>query len=1024
MLAALLATANTYGATLAASLFLSRASARAIPLYYILYALLSIPVSLIFTQVIDRWRRQIVFGALLLTNAGLAIVVARVADTDFTAAFYGLFIAITIFEQLNYSVFYVVLSDYFTSGETNRSTGLIAIGMAVGGMMGGSLAGIGSIFFSIPEMLYGLPVLLALTFVMFAAIRRRMVRLGEAEPQSEENLWGGMASFLPLLNRYPIVPLLALGVFLNIFVQSVVEYQVFVVYTAKFTEEHALTGFMGAVIGALNILTVVTSFVLTAPLLARIGVARMNVAYPLMTVSALLGLGGSLSLPTAIYGHAVYDAWSRSVDAPVFASNYNAVPHRFIGRVRIFNDGLMYPLAMAIAGGGLLLIQDHTSQRMITFIGLAAAIMFVACGVAIRQAYAHGLMEMLRTGSLDLDATDDSIGRIPPAYHGDIRRLLESPDERSQSLGLELAARADARVFLREIQDLLGRAAGPVRSAFVRRFAGRLSADVATTIVALLHADDAAVRASAAEALVAADYAFTEDTLFKLMGDPAGEVATIAAIAAYRRGVQIRAAEAVFGALLLKSEPLRLRAVQVIKRVLDPELLPLLARLREGATLPVLTAILEAAAELGHHNASTTLPWARRALGLELSDGNLRRAAYRLLAACGEADDAMPMLAAGLGEPLKEVRSAAAVGLASYSEDALPLVREALYSGNDQREEAAIEAAGRIGGPAATDMLFRHLTERYFPAVRRNVRWLALLPPLDELRPKDRWAPLYAALIDSNKRALDTSLAVLGALGYRRTLKAMRRILAGGDGSTYTLAVKAIASIGHRRFVHPLMPMLESGLDGAAARRGAGTDDDRDAMLSAALDDPNPWIRAGAVLCARRAPTATENHAVVQDAVATITQDITSSVREPIMNRLLFLKTVPLFEGLSLDDLLSVDAALGQEEYLARETIVRQGEAGATLFLLARGNASVRLGEEAGGKEVAQLQPGDFFGEMSLFDDQPRSATVVTLTDCTLLTLERDRFSTLVLQRPDVLLQICKMFGSRLRETNRRLLAA
>ena len=76
------------------------------------------------------------------------------------------------------------------------------------------------------------------------------------------------------------------------------------------------------------------------------------------------------------------------------------------------------------------------------------------------------------------------------------------------------------------------------------------------------------------------------------------------------------------------------------------------------------------------------------------------------------------------------------------------------------------------------------------------------------------------------------------------------------------------------------------------------------------------------------------------------------------------------------------------------------------------------------GKEVAQLQPGDFFGEMSLFDDQPRSATVVTLTDCTLLTLERDRFSTLVLQRPDVLLQICKMFGSRLRETNRRLLAA
>ena len=142
------------------------------------------------------------------------------------------------------------------------------------------------------------------------------------------------------------------------------------------------------------------------------------------------------------------------------------------------------------------------------------------------------------------------------------------------------------------------------------------------------------------------------------------------------------------------------------------------------------------------------------------------------------------------------------------------------------------------------------------------------------------------------------------------------------------------------------------------------------------------------------------------------------------MNRLLFLKSVPLFEGLSLDDLLSVDGALGQEEFLNGETIVHQGETGATLFLLARGKASVRLGSDADSKEVAQIMPGDFFGEMSLFDDQPRSATVVAIGDATLLTLERDRFSTLVQQRPDVLSHICKMFGSRLRETNRRLLAA
>ena len=142
------------------------------------------------------------------------------------------------------------------------------------------------------------------------------------------------------------------------------------------------------------------------------------------------------------------------------------------------------------------------------------------------------------------------------------------------------------------------------------------------------------------------------------------------------------------------------------------------------------------------------------------------------------------------------------------------------------------------------------------------------------------------------------------------------------------------------------------------------------------------------------------------------------------MNRVLFLKTLSLFEGLSLDDLLSVDAAVVPEEYMAGETIVRQGETGATLYIVARGTASVRLVSDSGEREVAQLHEGEYFGEMALFDDQPRSATVTALTDATLLTLERDRFSTLVMQRPEILLQICKVFGNRLRETNRRLLAA
>ena len=75
----------------------------------------------------------------------------------------------------------------------------------------------------------------------------------------------------------------------------------------------------GALMAVMNLLAIVTSFVLTGPLLARVGVARMNIAYPLMTVSAFMGLGGSLSLPTAIYGQVVHDA-ARDAVAGAFAA--------------------------------------------------------------------------------------------------------------------------------------------------------------------------------------------------------------------------------------------------------------------------------------------------------------------------------------------------------------------------------------------------------------------------------------------------------------------------------------------------------------------------------------------------------------------------------------------------------------------------------------------------------------------------------------------------------------------------------
>lgn len=1023
-LATALATANTYGSTLAAALFLNRAGSNAIPLYYVLYAVLSIPVAIVFSQIIDRHPRNALFTALMVGGAILTAAVAPAAHTESKTLLYTLYIVISVFEQLSYSVFYVLMADYFTSVETNHSTTAIAVGMALGGLIGGVLAGVGAGTFHAADLLLGMPALLLITAFIFGLMRRRMVALGEAEPQAEEGLLASLAAFPPLIKRYPIAGLLALGVFLNIVVQSITEYQVFVIYTERFADEAALTRFLGVLNGALNLVNIVTSFALTGPLLARLGVARMNLVYPAMTVSAFAALGAWFALPAAIFAHVVYDPWAHSVDAPTFVANYNALPHRFVGRVRIFCDGLAYPAAMAAAGGALWFIQTRVSQGTVTAAGLVMALAFLACGLAIRRAYAHGLMDMLRSGSVELDA--DGVREIPASRYTDIRRLLQSNDASDQSFGLEIAARADLRIFQRDIQELLGRASGPVRAAFIRACSGRIGGTLTAAMTDMLSAEEASVRAAATEVLVGAKHAFPEADLKALLKDAASEVRGLAAIHAYSEGVDWPAVAPALDAIFLGSEPSRIRAVGAVGQRGDPRLVPLLARARTDASLNTRGAVLDAAARLAPSR--ETAAWAEEALMCRTNDaGPLRAGAYRLLARRGDLS-ALPLLSEGLRDPLKEVRSAAAIALARFGQEALPVLCEALDSDNDLSQGAAIEAAGLIGGPAVDDMLYTHLARRYFATVRRNSRWLEMLPPPSG--PGDRWAPLADALHDSNQRAVETALAVLAALGHRRTLQAMRGILAGGDARSRANAVETIASVGQRRFVQPLLPILELGVDAAATRRGKGTEDQLAVMLAEAADDPNRWICAGALLAApleqRRILTFGYDRSddpIVRDA-ANFSDDPIPA-QETIMNRLMFLRTVPLFEGLSLDDLLSVDEALEREEYLANEIVVRQGEPGATLFIVRRGSVSVLLENRDGSapREVAQLREGEYFGEMSLFEDLPRSATVITLTDAVFLSLDRDRFSTLAMQRPVVLMRICRMFGSRLRETDRRLLA-
>ena len=136
------------------------------------------------------------------------------------------------------------------------------------------------------------------------------------------------------------------------------------------------------------------------------------------------------------------------------------------------------------------------------------------------------------------------------------------------------------------------------------------------------------------------------------------------------------------------------------------------------------------------------------------------------------------------------------------------------------------------------------------------------------------------------------------------------------------------------------------------------------------------------------------------------------------------LKLVHLFEGFSGRDARDFLAWATRFDACPLEPIIREGERGQDMFVVAAGKLRVVKSGRGKDEELATLEPGDSFGEIALLDSGPRSASVVAITASTLLRFERRNLARI----PEVSLKLYRnmatMLASRLRDTSTRVILA
>jgi CRP/FNR family cyclic AMP-dependent transcriptional regulator len=134
------------------------------------------------------------------------------------------------------------------------------------------------------------------------------------------------------------------------------------------------------------------------------------------------------------------------------------------------------------------------------------------------------------------------------------------------------------------------------------------------------------------------------------------------------------------------------------------------------------------------------------------------------------------------------------------------------------------------------------------------------------------------------------------------------------------------------------------------------------------------------------------------------------------------LKNVPLFSSFSDQQLASLAPAVQHRRFGRGSYVIRAGEETDALYIILAGHAKVLIPDDDGNEVIlSMVGPNDFFGEMGLLDDAPRSASVETIEPCEMLRISRQAFLSCLKDNFDAAMLIIRNLVKRLREADRKI---
>lgn len=967
------------------ALFFSRVGVQFLPHMYIALGLVIVLTSLGITGLLGRVDRKRLYVFLPLVMGALLVGARLLTAFDFSWFYPPLWLGMNVFWSLLNLFIWGLAGMVCDTRQAKRLFPLFGaggiLGLTAGGLLTKPLVG----WLGTENLLLVWAVTLVIAFfIAQMIIRTQATGKPAAGHRKVTPLLEGLKQGYQFARRSALLRWMAMAAVLFAVLYYAVVFPFSKGVAAEFPQEDDLTAFLGVFQGLSMGAAFLTSLLFSNRLYARFGFMSTILAYSLIYLLGFSALAIWAVFPVLVGFRFTQLLWSEGVSEGANQAMYNLAPPEQREQTRAFVRGVANPAGVSLVGVILLTSETLLPPDSMFIIGLLAAAVTTFMVWRARGAYGQALIEALRAGQAHLFFSEEEpFGgfRRDATAVAAVVEGISSPEVAVRRVSAEILGRLGVAEAVDAIVAALDDDDPAVRAALLRSLAQAGATAAMLEVVAALEDAEPEVRLEAVRALR------------QLSGYKPGLI----------RHLQPRLHDPDPGvrsqvAASLLSMGTHTEAEQVLRELAFSEDIP--------ARVEALQALTEWGSQSAYDIAKEGLhdphPAIRRTAASTLARVDAERCIYTLVGLLRDED--------------LSVRKAAAQGLGEAGQPAVEPVVAALS--DPGLESGALLALEHLPLQGIRDQIETYAHTRVEKARHYHDLWLAAPENIGQ---DGSMRLLKDSLRD---RSLDEgmrALKAIGLLGDRAGIGLAIENLNSRSADQRANALETLESLGDPDLVRPLIALWEPE---------EGEKAGPDALLVQVMQDEDPWLRA----CAALATNGTRNGQIEQQLTRLAESDPDELVRRTakkklfgessmetlqtlsLMERILFLRRVPLFAELPPADLKQIAAIAGEHVHTDGEVISEQGEMGDEMFIIVSGEVRVVATSAGEAEEIVRRGPGEYVGEMSIISQEPRMASLIAAGEVRTLCIDQAEFEEILRSRPETSLAVIRVLCDRLRE--------